>query len=53
MQNTEKQPINVNNLSNEKSYITYDDHISRNGHKGGIIWLTGLSGSGNPPLQKM
>ena len=52
MQNTEKQPINVNNLSNEKSYITYDDHISRNGHKGGIIWLTGLSGSGKSTIAK-
>lgn len=38
--------IKSQNLSSERSYISYEDRISKNGHRGAIIWLTGLSGAG-------
>jgi adenylylsulfate kinase len=41
------------NISWDQSVITYEDRITRNGHKGAILWFTGLSGSGKSTLSKL
>lgn len=42
--------IKSQNLSSEKSSVSYDDRILKNGHKGAIFWLTGLSGAGKSTI---
>ena len=41
------------NISWDESVITYEDRITRNGHKGAILWFTGLSGSGKSTLSRL
>jgi adenylylsulfate kinase len=41
------------NITWDQSVITYEDRITRNGHKGAILWFTGLSGSGKSTLSKL
>lgn len=38
------------NLTTNKAQITYEDRIMRHGHKGAVVWLTGLSGSGKSTI---
>lgn len=33
--------------------ISYEDRITRNGHKGAILWFTGLSGAGKSTLSRL
>jgi len=40
----------ANNLTWHKTKITADDRALRNGHKGALIWLTGLSASGKSTI---
>ncbi len=35
------------------SDVTLDDRTARNGHRGAVIWLTGLSGSGKSTLARL
>jgi len=39
-----------NNLTCYNGYLTREDRERLHGHKGAVIWFTGLSASGNPPL---
>ena len=36
----------------ETMTVSYEDRIKRNGHKGGVLWFTGLSGSGKSTLAR-
>ena len=38
------------NIVTVESQIATEDRTSRNGHKGGVLWFTGLSGSGKSTL---
>ncbi len=38
------------NVTWHKTKISVDDRAMRNGHKGAVIWLTGLSGSGKSSI---
>ncbi|MDZ4744247.1 MAG: adenylyl-sulfate kinase [Verrucomicrobiota bacterium] len=38
------------NITANKAQITYDDRVIKNGHKGAIVWLTGLSGAGKSTI---
>jgi len=40
------------NIRWEESYISKEDRVKRNGHKGKILWLTGLSGSGKTTISR-
>jgi len=40
----------ASNLTWHKTKITADDRALRNGHKGAVIWLTGLSASGKSTI---
>jgi adenylylsulfate kinase len=35
------------------SEISYEDRITRNGHKGAVLWFTGLSGAGKSTLSRL
>jgi bifunctional enzyme CysN/CysC len=39
--------VRSENLRTEKHRISSDQRAARAGHKGGVLWFTGLSGSGN------
>jgi len=39
-----------NNTTQFKGYVTRDDREKRHGHKGAVIWFTGLSASGKSTL---
>lgn len=39
-----------NNLVKHQSHVTRADREAKNGHRGAVIWLTGLSGSGKSTL---
>ncbi|OAI48177.1 NodQ bifunctional enzyme [Gammaproteobacteria bacterium SCGC AG-212-F23] len=43
----EKRP---SNLTQVKHYVTYDMRQQRSGHRGGVLWFTGLSGAGKSTL---
>ncbi len=45
-----KQAVKSENISWHKSSITKNEREIRNGHKGIVIWLTGLSGSGKSTI---
>lgn len=38
------------NLSDVEQGVTQEERAARNGHKGGVLWFTGLSGSGKSTL---
>ena len=38
------------NITRAKHTITVEDRAFRNGHKGGVLWFTGLSGAGKSTL---
>lgn len=40
----------MNNLHFQSFQVNRKDHENRNGHKGFVIWLTGLSGSGKSSI---
>jgi bifunctional enzyme CysN/CysC len=42
--------VRSENLRTEKHRITSDQRAARAGHKGGVLWFTGLSGSGKSTL---
>ncbi len=46
------QAVKSEHLFTEEMMITTDQRESVNGHKGGILWFTGLSGSGKSTLAK-
>ena len=41
------------NITWSESVISYEDRITRNGHKGAILWFTGLSGAGKSTLSNL
>ena len=41
-----EQTIKSTNITAVESRVTLRDRIKRSGHRGGVLWLTGLSGSG-------
>ncbi len=45
-----KDNIKSQNLSTELSKVSAIDRAKVNGHKGGVLWFTGLSGSGKSSL---
>ena len=40
----------MNNIRFQSFQVSRKDHEQRNGHKGFVIWLTGLSGSGKSTI---
>ena len=38
------------NITTVQSRVALEDRTLRNGHKGGVLWFTGLSGSGKSTL---
>ena len=49
---THSDEIKSTNINFEDFKLTRDDYEKRNGHKGTVIWLTGLSGSGKSTIAK-
>ncbi|MEE4215729.1 MAG: sulfate adenylyltransferase subunit CysN [Bacteroidales bacterium] len=52
---SDKLPSRITDIDREKirsgkSLVTMEQRISRNGHRGGTIWITGLHGSGKNDL---
>lgn len=45
-----RKSMNLTPVSHE---VSYDDRVKRNGHEGGVLWLTGLSGSGKTSLARL
>ena len=41
------------NIVWSESEICYEDRITRNGHKGVVLWFTGLSGAGKSTLSRL
>lgn len=39
-----------NNICPKNGHVTYEDRINKQSHKGGIFWLTGLSGAGKSTI---
>jgi adenylylsulfate kinase len=48
--NLTKKPIKSGNLTWQPVTVTREHHEAQNGHRGAIIWFTGLSGSGKSTL---
>ena len=44
------QTIKSTNITTVESRVTLQDRIKRSGHRGGVLWFTGLSGSGKSTL---
>ena len=44
--------VKSQNLTWAVSDVTRDEHALRNGHRGAVIWLTGLSGSGKSSISR-
>jgi bifunctional enzyme CysN/CysC len=42
--------VKSTNLTQVAHRITTDQRVRRNGHKGGVLWLTGLSGAGKSTI---
>lgn len=48
-----KKEVKVDpNLRHEGGYVEREKYEARNGHKGAVLWLTGLSGAGKSTLAK-
>jgi len=47
---TRPTPAKSANLTLASGQVTADDRARRNGHRGAVVWLTGLSGSGKSTL---
>ena len=45
-----EQTIKSTNITAVESRVTLRDRIKRSGHRGGVLWFTGLSGSGKSTL---
>ena len=45
-----EQTIKSTNITAVESRVTLRDRIERSGHRGGVLWFTGLSGSGKTTL---
>lgn len=43
-------PIKSQNITTVESRVTLQDRFERSGHRGGVLWFTGLSGSGKSTL---
>lgn len=41
------------NLRTENSKISYQERVSRNQHKAGVLWFSGLSGSGKSTIAQL
>jgi bifunctional enzyme CysN/CysC len=48
----ERKPVRGTNLSWSESAIRHRDRIERNGHRGVVVWMTGLSGAGKSTLAR-
>ena len=46
----DQDSIKSTNITAVESRVTLEDRIRRSGHRGGILWFTGLSGSGKSTL---
>jgi len=46
----ELNTVKSTNITAVESRVTLEDRIRRNGHKGGVLWFTGLSGAGKSTL---
>jgi bifunctional enzyme CysN/CysC len=46
------EQIRSKNIFWSESTITHQTRINRNGHRGAVVWLTGLSGSGKSTLAR-
>jgi bifunctional enzyme CysN/CysC len=46
----EIRAVRAENLHTVKHRVTSEQRAARNGHKGGVLWFTGLSGSGKSTL---
>ncbi len=49
---TDRRHVVSQNITWSESEITRADRARRNGHKGAVVWLTGLSGSGKSTLAR-
>ena len=47
---TTRQPIKSENIFWSESAITAEGRAARNGHRGAVVWLTGLSGAGKSTI---
>ncbi|MFL6583863.1 MAG: adenylyl-sulfate kinase, partial [Chthoniobacterales bacterium] len=48
----DRAAIKSKNISWSESKITADDRARRNGHRGAVVWLTGLSGAGKSTIAR-
>ncbi|MFO7654519.1 MAG: adenylyl-sulfate kinase [Candidatus Krumholzibacteriia bacterium] len=48
-----RSEIKSKNIVWSDSEISYEDRITRNGHKGAVLWFTGLSGAGKSTLARL
>lgn len=44
--------VKSQNITLVSSKVAYEDRVKLNGHKGGVIWFSGLSGSGKTTLSQ-
>ncbi len=51
-QRTSPQSVMSRHLFTEDMLVSRDSRSQRNGHKGGVLWFTGLSGSGKSTLAR-
>ncbi|EDM26043.1 sulfate adenylyltransferase, large subunit subfamily, putative [Lentisphaera araneosa HTCC2155] len=49
---TQKDQVKSTNIKVEDFDLTREDYEKRNGHKGCVLWFTGLSGSGKSTIAK-
>lgn len=48
----ERRETKSANVTESRGLITAADHASRHGHRGGVVWLTGLSGAGKSTIAR-
>lgn len=49
---TDRAAVKSQNISWSEGKITAHDRASRHGHRGGVVWLTGLSGAGKSTIAR-
>ena len=49
----EQEHVVSQNITWSEGEITANDRATRDGHRGGIVWLTGLSGSGKSTIARL
>lgn len=52
MRTTAHKSIKSKHIRDEEAGITFEQRAAMNGHKGGVLWFTGLSGSGKSTLAR-